>query len=209
MDKDTEKTEDVLIDDEAAARQAQPDGEELLDITDFIREQKTLRTRERRMRDLELFGLRALIFIVIVWALFYLIIGFATMPGDDMYPRIDGGDLLMFYRLDREPVAQDVIVISKGGERVIARVVAIPGDTVEVTERDTLVINGSTMIESNIFYSTPRYDNGVEYPLTLGPGEYFVLADKREGGMDSRWFGPVTEDEIAGTVITIMRRNHL
>ena len=49
----------------------------------------------------------------------------------------------------------------------------------------------------------------MEYPLELGQEEYFVLADYRNGGADSRFFGAVKEQEILGTVITIMRRNNL
>lgn len=180
-----------------------------LDVTDFIEEQKKLRSRERKLRDFEYFGLRALIFVLVVWAFFFFVIGFATMSGDDMYPRIDGGDLIMFYRLDREPSAQDVVVFNKDGQRYVGRVVAIPGDTVEITSGSALVINGSTMIESNVFYRTPAYESDVEYPLTLGEGEYFVLGDHREDAMDSRYFGPVTENEIAGTVISVLRRNHI
>ena len=91
----------------------------------------------------------------------------------------------------------------------MGRVVAAGGDTVEVTEQGQLVVNGNSMIETNIFYSTPEYAGFVEYPLTLGPGEYFVLADYRNGGADSRFFGPVKQSDILGTVITIIRRNSL
>ena len=87
--------------------------------------------------------------------------------------------------------------------------VAGPGDTVEISEGERLVVNGNAMIESNIFYSTPEYEGFVAYPVKLGEGQYFVLADFRTGGADSRFFGPVNEDEILGTVITIARRNNL
>ena len=40
-------------------------------------------------------------------------------------------------------------------------------------------------------------------------GEYFVMADQRNGGKDSRYFGIVRADEIQGIVITILRRNNL
>ena len=36
--------------------------------------------------------------------------------------------------------------------------------------------------ETNIFYATPRYEGFTEYPLTLGQGECFVLADRRIRG---------------------------
>jgi signal peptidase I len=66
------------------------------------------------------------------------------------------------------------------------------------------------VIETNIFYPTRPYEEGVTvYPLTLGEGEYFVLADQRNGGMDSRYFGIVREEEIRGIVITVLRRNNL
>ena len=45
--------------------------------------------------------------------------------------------------------------------------------------------------------------------MVLGEGEYFVLSDSRNGGVDSRCFGPVTQDEIQGVVITLLRRNGL
>ena len=63
--------------------------------------------------------------------------------------------------------------------------------------------------EPDIYYSTPRYEQFSDYPLTLGQGQCFVLADSRGDGVDSRYFGPVEADEILGTVITIARRNNL
>ena len=68
---------------------------------------------------------------------------------------------------------------------------------------------GTVMCVRDIFYNTPEYAGFVSYPLTLGENEYFVLADYRNGGADSRFFGPVRKDEIDGTVITILRRNNL
>lgn len=65
------------------------------------------------------------------------------------------------------------------------------------------------MIEPNIYYTTPRYEGYTEYPLTLKEGQCFVLADYREGGTDSRYFGTVEENEILGTVISVLRRNNL
>ena len=50
---------------------------------------------------------------------------------------------------------------------------------------------------------------GMSHPVLLEEGEYFVMADRRNGGMDSRYFGPVKLEEIKGIVITIMRRNNL
>ena len=137
------------------------------------------------------------------------------MPRRDMYPRLDAGDLLLYYRLEKSPKAQDIVVIEKtadSGEepqRFVCRVVAAPGDSVDVSAEKGLCVNGNSMIENNIFYPTDAYENRTDYPVKLGEGEYFVMADRRNGGMDSRYFGPVKQEEIQGVVITILRRNNL
>ena len=199
------KAEEVKVKDRP--NEADTDNEPGAD--DLRKKRKQLKRAERNMRDIHIFGFRALIFIFLIWVLFFFIIGFATMPSGDMYPRIDGGDLLLFYRLDKDVRAQDVIVFTKDDVRYVGRVVAKAGDTVEITDGENLVVNGNTMIESNIFSSTPRYEGFVDYPLKLGPDECFVLADHRQGGVDSRFFGPVSKSEIAGTVISVLRRNNL
>ena len=131
------------------------------------------------------------------------------MADDDMSPRISAGDLLLYYRLADDYVSGDVMVFQKDGEQYVGRVVARGGDTVEVTEEATLVINGSTVLETDIYYSTPRYENGPEYPVILSEDEYFILCDYREGARDSRYFGPVSRDEVKGKVITVIRRSGL
>ena len=176
---------------------------------------KKLRRSERSVRDYQYFLLRLIILLLLLWVLFFKLIGAIRMPTGDMYPRIDAGDLVMFYRLDTNPSAQDVIALRRtvptlsGEQTMVLRVVAVAGDTVEVTETGFLKINGNVMDERNIFYPTPRYENYVEYPRTLEEGECFALADSRNGGTDSRFFGPVLNSEILGTVITIVRRNAL
>ena len=149
-------------------------------------------------------------------SLFFKVIGLTHMPNGDMSPRIDLGDFVMYYRLDRDAGKQDVVVLEKAtpdsaGKRqlYICRVVATAGDTVDFTENGQLVINGTPMIESNIYSLTLPYEGYTTFPLTLGEGECFVLADQRDGGADSRYFGPVQKSEIIGTVITIVRRNNL
>ena len=177
---------------------------------------KSIKRSERSVKDYQFFVLRVLILVVVLWVLLFQIVGVTHMNSGDMYPRIDAGDFLLFYRLDTDVRAQDIIVFEKltpssGGEKqlFISRVVAVAGDTVDISDAERLIVNGNAVIESNIFYSTPRYEGFTEYPLTLGPGECFVLADSRNGGTDSRYFGPVQQDEILGTVITVVRRNNL
>ena len=185
-----------------------------VETVDKAAEQK--KRRRRRMRALRSFLFKTVALAAVVYVLFFHIVGITMMPTRDMYPRLDAGDLLLYYRLEQNPKAQDIIVFekvtTKGEEAktLALRVVAAPGDTVEVTEEGGLKVNGHTLVESNIFYPTKPYEEGItEYPLKLGDGEYFVMADQRNGGMDSRYFGAVKIEEIKGVVITILRRNNL
>ena len=184
------------------------------ETVDKTAEQK--KRRRRRMRALRSFLFKTVALAAVIYVLFFHIVGITMMPTRDMYPRLDAGDLLLYYRLEENPKSQDIIVFekvtTKGEEAktLALRVVAAPGDTVEVTEEGGLKVNGNTLIESNIFYPTKPYEEGItEYPLKLGDGEYFVMADQRNGGMDSRYFGAVKIEEIKGVVITILRRNNL
>ena len=176
---------------------------------------KKIRRAEQSVKDYQFFVLRLVILLVVLWVLFFVIVGVTHMPNADMYPRLDSGDFVLFYRLDKDVKAQDIIVIRKevpaveGKHLFICRVIAVEGDTVEITEDNRLLINGNAVVEPNIFYMTSRYEGYTEYPLTLQQGECFVLADSRRDGTDSRYFGPVSRSEIEGTVITIVRRNNL
>ena len=164
---------------------------------------------EERIRNFQVFTLNLIIIITIIWLLLFKAFGFIHMPNNDMNPRIDGGDLLMYYRLNKAPSENEIIVLDKNSTLYIGRVIAKPGDEVNITDDDTLSVNGNVLNEPNISGGTPKYEGFVSYPLTLGEDEYFILVDNRDGGEDSRYYGPVKKSEIKGIVITLIRRNNL
>lgn len=159
------------------------------------------------LREIRSFMVRFLLLIAFAFITFGCIFGIRSMKNDDMTPRMSAGDLVLFFRLDDNIHNNEVIVFEKEGISYISRVVARGGDLVEITGESTLKVNGSIVIESNIYDTTPRYDSEVTYPLELKDDEYFVLCDHREGGKDSRYFGPVEKSEIKGKVITVIRRS--
>ena len=174
--------------------------------------EEIIKAKRRRCADAEDIAgfLTKLVAIVVLLALLFgFAFGVTPMENDDMSPRISAGDLLLYYRLADDMVTGDVLVFEKDGEQYVGRIVANPGDTVEVTDQATLVVNGSTVLENDIYYTTPKYDNGPAYPLTLAQDEYFILCDYREGARDSRYFGPVSLAEIKGKVIMVVRRSGL
>ena len=170
---------------------------------------KAKRRRCADAEDIAGFLTKLAAIVVLLALLFGFAFGVTPMQNDDMSPRISAGDLLLYYRLADDLVTGDVLVFEKDGEQYVGRIVANPGDTVEVTDQATLVVNGSTVLENDIYYTTPKYDNGPAYPITLAEDEYFLLCDYREGARDSRYFGPVSLSEIKGKVITVVRRSGL
>lgn len=153
------------------------------------------------------FLMRLAAFILVIFVLFGVVFGLTPMANADMEPAICAGDLMLYYRLERDVKSDDVVVFKKDGTQYTGRIVAKGGDTVEITGDAQLKVNDSIVIENDIFYSTPQYDSDVTYPITLEDGQYFILCDSREGAKDSRQFGVVSKSEIKGKVITIIRRS--
>lgn len=182
-----------------------PDKENLSD-EEIEETEKRLNRANRRLNHFQMFGIRTFVFVLILYVLFAFIIGVTAPPNSDMYPRLDVNDLVIFYRLDKDPSAQDVIVFTKNNTRYISRVIAKGGDTVEITENGAIIVNGSTLVESNIFFETYPLTGYTQFPLTLRKDECFVLMDGRRGTEDSRYFGPVKYSQIDGTVFSVLRR---
>ncbi|GAA0067882.1 hypothetical protein UT300002_26650 [Clostridium perfringens] len=122
-----------------------------------------------------------------------------------MYPSVKDGDLALYYRLQKDFAAGDVIIVEKNGKEEIRRIIAVPGDIVDIT-RDGLKINGYLQQENSIYSETLPYSEGIKFPVTVGKDNYFVLADARLNTRDSRMYGTVKKEEIKGVVMTLIRR---
>lgn len=138
-------------------------------------------------------------------ALFTFVFGIFRNQDAAMYPAVKDGDLVIWYRMEKEYIAGDLAVTDYQGKRQVRRVVAVSGDTVDITE-EGLLINGSPQQEPEIFQDTNRYEEGIDFPVTLQEGEIFVLGDARENAADSRIYGPVKKEDTLGKVMILIRR---
>lgn len=164
------------------------------------------RRRERRDARSTLAGAIAklLVFALAIWALFTWVLGLFRITGGGMEPTAGDGDLALTSRVVQGLQADDVVVYQADGGQTVGRVIAQPGDTVEVTQDGELKINGATQPAEHGLKTLPQ-PGGVSYPLTLGEGEYFVLADGRESAQDSRTYGPIGINEVEGKVVVLLR----
>ena len=83
----------------------------------------------------------------------------------------------------------------------IKRMVALPGDTVEITG-GKLFVNGEQVPDPELMGSVPG-----DYPLRqLGEDEYFMIGDNRRTSHDSRAsdVGPISRDMIMGKVKCVL-----
>jgi signal peptidase I len=97
-----------------------------------------------------------------------------------------------------EPQRGDVIILEPPFDSdypFIKRIIAIPGDTVEV--KDGKVYVNGTALEEPYIKEAPAYS----YPLTeLGEDEYFTLADNRNNANDSHVWGKLPRENIIAKV---------
>ena len=133
--------------------------------------------------------------------LVHLFLAQATVVyGQSMEPNLHPNQRLIVDKLGyrfQAPARNDIVVVDlpEMDEMLVKRIVAMPGETVEI-RRGVVHVNGIPIRE-------PYGHDMVEYdmaPVLLGPLSYFVLGDNRGNSNDSRAFGPITRDEIVGRV---------
>ena len=118
------------------------------------------------------------------------------VDGDSMNKTFKNGDILILYKLS-EIKRFDVIVLheEKDNEKIIKRIIGMPGDTVAIKDGE-IYINDEKIDDEYAYGMTSDYER-----ITLKSDEYFILGDNRLISKDSRYFGPIKEKEIKGKVI--------
>jgi signal peptidase I len=90
----------------------------------------------------------------------------------------------------------------------IKRVIAIPGDTVEV-KAGMVYLNGTRAEDPNAHFElapnqrTSTSERDYFGPFKVPPDQYFMMGDNRDRSYDSRFWGTVSRDAIEGRAMFI------
>lgn len=113
----------------------------------------------------------------------------------------------------RAPRQGDVIVFKhplEKGERLVKRVIAVAGQTVEVRNKEIYVDGrlmplpetGKILDERALSAEISTRDN--LGPLLIPEGRLFVMGDNRDNSIDSRMWGLLDEDLILGQAVLVL-----
>lgn len=149
-----------------------------------------------------IFGTFAAVFLAVV--LVYSVGMRTNVIGVSMEPTLYNGQEILInrflYKLTK-PQKDDVIVFLPGGNQnahyYIKRVVAVPGETVQILD-GILYVDG--IPQEDEAYDKMEDAGIAENEIVLGEDEYFVLGDNRNISEDSRSgnIGPVKREMIYG-----------
>lgn len=165
------------------------------------------REREELRRGYKHLFIRIAVLAGIGVILFSFVFLVTQAVGNDMFPAVKDGDLVIGYRLQREYSKDDVVIYTVDGKTHIGRVAARATDEVTLDDSGTLLVNGVAQ-GGEILYPTYAKE-GIEYPYTVPENCIFVLGDYRTQTEDSRDFGAIPLKNVKGKVITILRRRGL
>ncbi len=133
------------------------------------------------------------------------------IPSESMVPTLEVNDRLIVEKISyhfNPPRRGDIVVFSPTdrlradnpslNDAFIKRVVGLPGEEVQVTNRQVF-INGEPIEEIYIPPElAPEYDFG---PEVIPEGEYLVLGDNRNNSYDSHFWGNVPRSNIIGRAV--------
>lgn len=139
-----------------------------------------------------------------------------VIPSGSMLYTLQLGDRLIgekvsYYFRDPEPGEIVTFKYDDGSgieEILIKRVIAVAGQTIDLVDGEVYV--DGKRLDEPYTGSTPTYSlsdsvgsAGISYPYTVPEGCVWVMGDNRTNSSDSRFFGPISVDDVTSHAIFI------
>lgn len=141
-----------------------------------------------------------LIFVAVLLIKYYVFTPI-RVNGGSMEPTLRHNDIMILneigYHLNGVK-RFDIVVVSVNGEKIIKRVIGLPGDKVEYKD-NKLYINDKMVEEKFAHYDTQDFSIVNDLKIEIIPENYyFVMGDNRNNSIDSRIIGLVSDKQIKG-----------
>ena len=126
----------------------------------------------------------------------------AIVDGKSMYPTLNDNNIVILNKLDYKINGLkrfDIIVVDYNGEKLIKRVIGLPGEHIEY-KNNMLFINGYLTNENFNHDNTSNFKLEKVGYLKIPGDKYFVVGDNRNHSTDSRMIGLIDKKDIKGKV---------
>jgi len=144
------------------------------------------------------------VIILVVVMIRVFIVTPVRVDGTSMYPTLNNSDILIEKKFDKSIDRFDVVVINYKKEKLVKRVIGLPGETIRISVTHVgsnfvskILINGE-VLEEGYGYEPIEIAGIAANEVKLGSDEYFVLGDNRNNSSDSRVFGVFKKEDIKG-----------
>ena len=150
--------------------------------------------------------LRGTIYMLVTVAAVAVLVAVLLLPvlriyGSSMNPTLNEGEIVLSIKGSNFDTG-DIIAFYYNNKVLIKRVIAGPGDWVDISEDGTVYVNNQVIEEP---YLTDRAfgDCNIKLPYQVPESRIFVMGDNRSVSVDSRntAVGCVAEEQIVGKII--------
>ena len=150
--------------------------------------------------------LRSTIYSLVVVAACAILVAVLWMPvlriyGNSMTPTVSAGEIVVSWK--GSSFAQgDLIAMYYANKLLVKRVIAGPGEWVDIDEEGNVFVNEKPLDEPYLVEKALG-DCDIELPFQVPEDRYFVMGDHRSTSADSRLasIGPIPAEDVVGRII--------